>query len=83
MHGKTGLPSHLNSCHAFPCDNIRKTFIVMHNPVFEQLDTLSFALPACFIFLDKWYTNQVLRFHFCSVYYMLLLTIHVHVTSLF
>ena len=42
--GKTGLPSHLNSVHVFPCDNIRKTFIVMHNPVFEHLYKLSFAL---------------------------------------
>ena len=33
----------------FPCDNIQKTFTVMHNPVFEHSGTLSFALLACII----------------------------------
>ena len=28
-------------------DNIRKTFIVMHTPVYEESDTLSFVLLAC------------------------------------
>ena len=27
---------HLNGFHVFPRDNIRKTFTVMHNPVFEH-----------------------------------------------
>ena len=31
----------------FPPDNIRKTFTVMHNPVFEHANLLSFALLAC------------------------------------
>ena len=46
---KTELLSHLNSFHVFPRDNIRKTFIVMHNRVFDHLYTLSFDLPASFI----------------------------------
>ena len=33
----------------FPHDNIRKTFTVMHNPVFEESDALSFVLLACII----------------------------------
>ena len=33
----------------FPHYNIRKTFTVMHNPVFEELDALSFVLLACII----------------------------------
>ena len=33
----------------FPRDNIRITFTVMHNPVFEYSDTLSFAFLACII----------------------------------
>ena len=41
--------SHLNDFCVFPRDNIRKTFLVMHSPVFEYLDTLSFALLACII----------------------------------
>ena len=28
--------SHLNGVHVFPRDNIRKTFTVMHYPVFEH-----------------------------------------------
>ena len=35
--------------HVFPNDNIRKTFTVMHNPVFEESDALSFVLLACTI----------------------------------
>ena len=45
---KIGPLSHLNGFHVFPRDNIRKTFTVMHNPVFEHSDTLSFALLTCF-----------------------------------
>ena len=41
--------SHFNGFHVFPRDNIRKTFTVMHNPVFEHSDTLSFALLSCII----------------------------------
>ena len=33
----------------FSRDNIRKTFTVMHNQLFEHSDTLSFALLACII----------------------------------
>ena len=33
----------------FPRGNIRKTFTVMHFPVIEYSDTLSFALLACII----------------------------------
>ena len=33
----------------FPHDNIRKTSTVMHNPVFEKSDALSFVLLACII----------------------------------
>ena len=46
---KSGPLSHLNGFHVFTRDNIRKAFTVMHNPVFEHSDTLSFALLACFI----------------------------------
>ena len=35
--------------HVFPNDNIRKTFTVMHNRVFEKSDTLLFVLLACII----------------------------------
>ena len=42
-----GSLSHLNDFRVFPRDTIRKPFTVMHNPVFENSDTLSFALPAC------------------------------------
>ena len=28
--------SHLNGFHVFPRDNVRKTFYVMHYPVFEH-----------------------------------------------
>ena len=41
--------SHLNGFHVFPRDNIRKTFNVMHYPVFENKDTLSFAFLVCII----------------------------------
>ena len=41
--------SHLNGFNVFPRDNIRTPFTVMHNPVFEHSDTLSFALLACII----------------------------------
>ena len=41
--------SHFNGFHVFPRDNIRKTFSVMHNTVFEHSDSLSFALLACTI----------------------------------
>ena len=41
--------SHLNGFHMFSRDNIRKTFTVMHNPVFEHLDTLPFAVLACIV----------------------------------
>ena len=33
----------------FPRDNIRKTFTVMHYPVFELYDTLSIAFLVCII----------------------------------
>ena len=35
--------------YVFPRDNIRKTFTVMHYPVFEHLDTLSIAFLVCII----------------------------------
>ena len=41
--------SHLNDFHLFPRGNIRKTFTVMHNPVIEYSDTLSFTLLACIV----------------------------------
>ena len=41
--------SPLNGFRVFPCDNIRKTFTVVHNPLFEHSDTLSYALLACII----------------------------------
>ena len=46
---KNGPLTDLNAFHVFPRDNIRKTFTVMHKPVFEPSDTLSFALLACII----------------------------------
>ena len=46
---KIGPLSHLNGFHVFPRDNIRKTFTVMHYPVLDHSDTLSFALLACII----------------------------------
>ena len=46
---KFGPQSHLNGFHVFPRDNIHKTFTVMHNPVFEHSDSLSFALMACIL----------------------------------
>ena len=46
---KIGPLSHLNDFHVFPRDNIRKIFTVMHYPVFEHLDTLSFAFLVCII----------------------------------
>ena len=39
--------SHLNE--VFSRDNIRKTFTVLHNQLFEHSDTLSFALLASII----------------------------------
>ena len=39
----------LSYFHVFPRDNIRTTFTVMHNPVFEESNTLSFDLLACII----------------------------------
>ena len=39
---KIGPISHLNGFHVFPHDKISKTFTVMHNPVFEESDALSF-----------------------------------------
>ena len=44
-----GPLSHLNDFHVFPHDNIRKTFTVMHNPVFEESDAFLFVLLACII----------------------------------
>ena len=44
---KIGTLSHLNDFYVFLRYNIRKTFTVMHKPVFEHSDTLSFALLAC------------------------------------
>ena len=35
----------------FAHGNIRKTFTVMHNPVFDDSDTLSFVCLACIILL--------------------------------
>ena len=35
--------------HVFHCYHIRKTVTVMHSPVFEHSDTLSFALMACIL----------------------------------
>ena len=46
---KIGPLSHLNGFHVLPCENIRKTLTVMHNPVFEHSDTFSFALLVCII----------------------------------
>ena len=46
---KIGPMSHLNDFCVFPCDSIRKSFTVMHNPVLDYLDKLSFALLACII----------------------------------
>ena len=40
---------HLKAFHVFPRDSIRKTFTVMHYPVFEHYDTLSFAFLVCII----------------------------------
>ena len=40
---KIGPLSHLKDFCVLPRDNLRKTFTVMHNPVFEYSDTLSFA----------------------------------------
>ena len=39
----------LNGFYVFHRDNIRKTLTIMHNPVFEHLDKLSFALLACVV----------------------------------
>ena len=44
-----GPLSHLNGFHVFPRDNIRKTFNVMHCPVFGHKDTLSIAFLVCII----------------------------------
>ena len=60
--GKIGPQSHLNGFHVFPRENIRKTFTVLHKPVYEHSDTLSFALLACIIL----YTNDK-QFR-CSVF---------------
>ena len=46
---KNGPLSHLNGFHVFPRDNIRKTFTIMHYPVFEHYDTLSIAFSVCII----------------------------------
>ena len=44
---------HLNGFHVFPRGNIRKTFTVMHYPVFEHLDTLSIAfLVSIILYID-------------------------------
>ena len=59
---KIGPLSHLNDFCVFPRHNIRKTFTVMHSPVIEYLDTLSFALLACIILYIN--SNQVR----CSVF---------------
>ena len=61
---KNGPLSHLNGFHVFPRDNIRKTFTVMHYPVFEHLDTLSIAfLVRISLYIDgKQYRCNVFTF---------------------
>ena len=59
---KMGPLSNLNGFHVFPHDNIRKTYTVMHNPVFEKSDTLSFVLLACINFFIKMANNSSVAF---------------------
>ena len=56
--------SHLNGFRVFPRDSIRKTFTVMHYPVFGHKDTLSFAFLGCIIlYIDgKQFRRSVFNF---------------------
>ena len=59
----------------FPRDNIRKTFTVMHNPVFEYSNTISFASLACIILYinDKQFRCSVFTFVQCMLKYQYVL----------
>ena len=59
---KNGPLSHLNGFHVFPRDNIRKTFTVMHYPIFEHEDTLSIAF---LVFIILYIGGKEFR---CSVF---------------
>ena len=67
---KIGPLSHLNDFHVFPRNNIRKTFTVMHYPVFEHEDTHSFAFLGYIIFYIDGGQFRCRGFTFAKYIYM-------------